>query len=338
MVELPIAKPAIGPYQALVRTEACCLCNATDAKLVAGHFPGVGEYPLILGHESAGIVEAVGGKVRKFRVGDRAIGALNLDLADSGYQSGWGAFAEYAVVNDHLTMMADGVADAAHGWVEVYEAQTPVPADIPLEEAVLLCTWREVLGGIGDFHIEPDQHILIYGAGPVGLSFARFCSLLGIGYIGIVDPIGFKRERALAMGASEVFAPDSADLKNFVHHHGRRLDAVVDAVGSEAIINSALPLVKLGGSVCVYGVLANPTLDLHKVDGPYNFNLLVHQWPTRSRERAAQTQLCALIREGVLNARDFLTHDLPIEEIRQALSIAQSGHSLKILMRFGNES
>jgi threonine dehydrogenase-like Zn-dependent dehydrogenase len=338
MVDLPIAKPAIGPYQALVRTEACCLCNATDAKLVAGHFPGVEKYPLILGHESAGIVEAVGGKARNFRVGDRAIGALNFDFGGSEYQSGWGAFAEYAVVNDHLAMLADGVADAAHGWAEVFEVQTTVPADIPLQEAVLLCTWREVLGGIGDFHIESGQHILIYGAGPVGLSFVRFCSLLGVGYIGIVDPIGSKRERALAMGATEAFVPDSAALKNFVRDHGRPLDAVVDAVGSEAIVNAALPLVKLGGSVCVYGVLAKPTIDLRKADGPYNFNLLVHQWPTRSRERAAQTQLCAWIREGVLGARDFITHDLPIEEIQQALSIARSGQSLKILMRFGNAS
>jgi threonine dehydrogenase-like Zn-dependent dehydrogenase len=338
MVDLPIAKPAIGHYQALVRTEACCLCNATDGKLVAGHFPGVKNYPLILGHESAGIIEAVGGKVRNFRVGDRAIGALNFEFGSSEYHSGWGAFAEYAVVNDHLAMLADGVADAAHGWAEVFEVQTTVPADIPLQEAVLLCTWREVLGGIGDFHIEPGQHILIYGVGPVGLSFVRFCSLLGVSYIGIVDPIDSKREHALAMGATEAFAPDSVALKNFVHDHGRPLDIVVDAVGSEAIINAALPLIKLGGSVCVYGVLAKPTLDLRKADGPYNFNLLLHQWPTRSRERAAQTQLCAWIREGVLSARDFITHDLPIEEIQQALSIARSGQSLKTLMRFGNAS
>lgn len=338
MVELPLEKPGIGPYQALVRTEACCLCNATDSKLVAGHFPGVDAYPLILGHESAGIVQAVGGKVRNFRVGERAIGALNFELGGSQYHSGWGAFAEYAVVNDHLAMVEDGVADAAHGWAEVYEVQTTIPADIPLEDAVLLCTWREVLGGIGDFHIEPDQHILINGAGPVGLSFVRFCSLLGVPYIGIVDPIGSKRERALALGAIEAFAPDSTELKHFVRHHGRPLDAVIDAVGNESIINSALPLIRLGGSICVYGVLASPSIDLHKADGPYNFNLLVHQWPTRSRERAAQAQLCTWIREGLLRARDFITHDLPIEQIQQALSLAQSGQSLKILLRFGHAS
>ena len=54
IIDLPVPKP--GPYQALVKTEVAYLCNATDGKLVAGHFPGVDQYPLVLGHESAGIV------------------------------------------------------------------------------------------------------------------------------------------------------------------------------------------------------------------------------------------------------------------------------------------
>jgi len=61
-----VNKPTVGPYQALVRTEAASLCNATDGKLVAGHFPGVNQYPLVLGHESAGIVEAVGPRCAVF--------------------------------------------------------------------------------------------------------------------------------------------------------------------------------------------------------------------------------------------------------------------------------
>lgn len=68
--------PVINPYQALVKTEMVALCNATDSKLLAGHFPGVDAYPLALGHENAGIVVAVGEKVRNFRVGDRVIGGL----------------------------------------------------------------------------------------------------------------------------------------------------------------------------------------------------------------------------------------------------------------------
>jgi threonine dehydrogenase-like Zn-dependent dehydrogenase len=336
IVDLPITRPAIGPYQAIVRTEACCLCNATDAKLVSGHFPGVEKYPLVLGHESAGIIEEVGPKVRNFSVGERAISGLNFEFGDSRYKSGWGAFCEFTLVNDHLAMVEDGVADCAHGWAEFYEIQTTVPSDIPLEAAVLLCTWREVLGGIGDFNLLPGQEILIFGAGPVGLSFVKFCSLLGIAYIGVVEPTEFKRERALAMGATETFGPDSGELKSFVAHHGSRLDAVIDAVGSESIINSALSLVKPGGSICVYGVLAKPIIELRKAEGPYNFNLLVHQWPTRSRERMAQDEIFGWIRSGALRPGDFITHDLPVNRIVEALALARSGQSLKILMRSTN--
>ncbi|MGB5846594.1 MAG: alcohol dehydrogenase catalytic domain-containing protein, partial [Anaerolineales bacterium] len=64
LVDIPIPTP--GPYEARIRSEAACLCNATDRKLIEGHFPGVEDYPLILGHETVGIVEQVGEKVRNF--------------------------------------------------------------------------------------------------------------------------------------------------------------------------------------------------------------------------------------------------------------------------------
>ena len=79
IVDLP--RPSPGPYEALVRNEIAFICNATDRKLLQGIFPGVGpdQYPLLLGHESVGIVEEVGGRVRSFRPGDRLVGGLLLD-------------------------------------------------------------------------------------------------------------------------------------------------------------------------------------------------------------------------------------------------------------------
>lgn len=74
LVEIPC--PVSGPNEALVRNEVACLCNATDRKLVDGHFPGVETYPLLLGHETAGIVEAVGAKVRSLPRGSRTSAAV----------------------------------------------------------------------------------------------------------------------------------------------------------------------------------------------------------------------------------------------------------------------
>lgn len=329
-----IAAPVPGPYQALVRTEAACLCNSTDGKLVSGHFPGIETYPLILGHESAGVVTSVGEKVRAFKVGERAIGGLVFGFQEPEYASGWGGFCEYTLVNDHEAMVADGVADAEHGWLECYEIQRQVPADIPLPEAVLMCTWREVYAGFGDFDLRADHDVLIFGAGPVGLSFAKFGKLLGLKSIGMVEPDRSKHAKALAMGANEVFTPDEVNTAAFVARNARRYDAVIDAVGSGAIINAALPLIRMAGSICVYGVLSAQTITLDKSTGPHNFNLYMHQWPTRSREAAAMEPLCAWIREGKLRAAEFITHEFKLEEIEGALHAVKSGKVIKALLTY----
>jgi len=332
VVELDAPTP--GPYQALVRTEVAALCNATDGKLVAGHFPGVNDYPLMLGHETAGIIEVVGEKARNFKVGDRAIGGLVFEFSDPKYSSGWGGFCEYTLINDHCAMVADGVADEEHGWFECYEIQRTVPADIAPDEAVLLCTWREVIGGFGDFSLGKGDDILVFGAGPVGLSFVKFGKLLGLNYIGVVDPLAHKREKALAMGADAVFTPDSPELAGLTEARGKPLEAVIDAVGSENIINAGLPLIKMGGSICVYGVIADETITIAKGKGPLNFNLYMHQWPTRHRERAAMEPLCEWIREGKLSAAEFVTHEFPVEQINDALDAVKRGEVLKALLRY----
>ncbi|MEI7900063.1 MAG: zinc-binding dehydrogenase [bacterium] len=332
IVDLPMPKP--GPYQALVRTEVAVLCNATDGKLVSGHFPGVDKYPLVLGHESAGFVQTLGKKVRNFKVGDCAIGGLVFDFGDPEYAAGWGGFCEYTLVNDHDAMVKDGVADAAHGWFECYEIQRCVDRDIPVEAAALLCTWREVFGGFGDFNLKKGDDLLIFGAGPVGLSFTKFAKLLGLGFVGVVDPVAHKRKRALKLGADDVFTPDSPKLKSLTKRRGKPLDAVVDAVGSGAIVNAALPLIKMGGTIGVYGVIADGSITVEKRKGPFNFNLNIHQWPTRFREHAAQKPLCKWIREGQLKASDFITHEFPMEQIKDALEIVKAGQAIKVLLRY----
>lgn len=329
-----IEVPVPGPYQVRVKTEAACLCNATDGKLVSGHFPGVDRYPLVLGHESVGIVDTVGKKVRNFKEGDRVIGGLVFNFAESKYSSGWGGFCEYTLAADHDAMVADGVADEEHGWFECYEIQRSVPKDISIEAAVLLCTWREVYGGFGDFNLTEGDDILIFGAGPVGLSFLTFGKLLGLGYIGLVDPLENKRKKALAMGADAAFSPDSDELKQLTEKRGKPLDAVIDAVGNSSIINTALSMIKLGGSICVYGVIGDSTITVNKSAGPFNFNLFVHQWPTRFREHAAQAPLCEWLRQGKIKPGDFITHDFKMEQINEALDAVSNGQVIKAILRY----
>jgi threonine dehydrogenase-like Zn-dependent dehydrogenase len=276
----------------------------------------------------------VGDKVRNFKVGDRAIGGLVFEFAEPQYASGWGGFCEYTLANDHDAMVEDGVADEEHGWFECYEIQRVVAPDIPVEAAALLCTWREVYGGFGDFNLQAGDDILVFGAGPVGLSFTKFGKLLGLGYIGVVDPLDHKRAKATEMGADETFTPDSPELAALAETRGKPLDAVIDAVGNGAIINAALPLIKLGGTIGVYGVIADETITVEKGKGPYNFNLCMHQWPTRHRERAAQEPICDWLREGKLKPKEFITHEFPVEQINDALAAVKEGKVIKALLRY----
>jgi len=332
LVEIP--DPVPGPYEARIKTEAAALCNATDRKLIEGHFPGVEQYPLLLGHETVGIVDAIGSKVRSFKVGDRVIGGLLLNSTDPGYASGWGGFCQYTLAGDHKAMVADGVADEAHGWYEVYEIMRAVRPGISIEDALLLCTWREVYGAFGDFNLQPGDDILIYGAGPVGLSFVKFGRLLDISFIASVDLIPEKRQKALEMGADVVFAPDDPDLINMVAKRGKPFDVIIDAVGKEGIINAALPMVRMAGSVCVYGVIDTPKITIDKAVAPYNFNLMVHQWPTRFREAAAQEPLSDWIEAGQLSYKEFVSAKFPINEVGQAFELSNSGQTIKTILRF----
>ncbi len=327
IVDLP--RPEPGPYEALARTECSFICNATDRKIIEGHFPGieVDRYPVLLGHETVGIVEKVGARVRSFKVGDRVIGGLLLKPTDPSFGSAWGGNSDYVLAPDYESLVADRQeAD------EVYKIMRVVPNDIEPAAAGLLCTFREVYAGFSDFRFVGNERIIVFGAGPVGLSFVRFARLKGFPFVASVDPIKEKRELALAMGADAVYSPDD-DIEGAFSGEGK-LDAVIDAVGHESIINRALGLIRMAGSICVYGVVSSETIPLMKSRGPYNFNLLVHQWPTRDAEAAAQEPLCAWLRSGELDITPFVSGRYPVEQFAEAMAATRNAGAVKTMITY----
>lgn len=326
-------KPVISDYQALVKTEMVAICNATDRKLIEGHFPGQDQYPMVLGHETVGIVEAVGDKVENFQIGDRVIGGLNATFTEEGLYSGWGGFSEYVVVNDFDVLKKEGLATAEKGCWDSFEIQNAIPAWVAPEEGVIACTWREVLGAFRDFRLEPGKKLLVIGAGPVGLSFVKLGKLFGLKQIDIVDMMPSKLEKARSLGADHGYTPQEIASPDFIDRCNRSYDTVIDAVGLESILNGALPLIKMGGDICIYGVMTgNPTLKLEAA--PYNFNLFMHRWPTRSEEKAAMNTLSEWIREGKLSASEFITHHYKIDQIETAFEEVKKGNTLKVVLTF----
>ena len=106
-----IPKPRYGAHQALVKMISCGICNGTDAKLIHQKFKGVArsEYPLMLGHEGVGRVVEVGKDVTGYQIGDVVLLPF-VDADETLYGklgSDWGAYSEYAVVNDRYAQGHD---------------------------------------------------------------------------------------------------------------------------------------------------------------------------------------------------------------------------------------
>lgn len=326
------AIPCIDEYEVLVRTEASYICNGTDSAIIAGKMPGISSdgYPLLLGHESVGIVQKIGAKVRNFTIGDRAIGGLLLNIADT-YKSGWGGHSEYTVICDIRAMIQDGAAPP--NFNETYKIMTTVPKDISPEQAGMLCVWREVYSGlVYDFGLKADDSVAVFGAGPVGLSFVRFMHLLGFTRIVVFDPVESKRALALGLGANKAAAPNNAEFDAL-----ERFDAVIDAVGSNGIINQALTMIKPAGKVCVFGVVKEKSVTIEKSDAPYNFQILFHQWPTRDYEYAAQEPLINWIRSGELRSEDFVTARFPFSKALEAVETLRNPGNIKTMLVFKHD-
>jgi len=99
-------------------------------------------------------------------------------------------------------------------------------------------------------------------------------------------------------------------------------------------VQQGLPLLRRGGSHCIYGVLTHGILHIDKSKADFNFNLFVHQWPTRRYEKESQTALCQWIREGKLSSADFITHRFPLERITDAFKAVSERKVIKALLEY----
>lgn len=296
-----VNKPIYNKRQALVKTLACGMCG-TDVKLCHGTFKGITKsmYPIMLGHEGVGEVVEVGADVVSFKKGDIVL----LPFVDAdpvnlpGLGSAWGALSEYAVVWDAALPDAPDCAFA----------QTVLDNGIDSVDAAMIITFREVLSSINYFNIKPENSIVVFGCGPVGLTFIHFLSLLGVSEIIACDIVSQKLEHATACGATHVINSTEIDPKAFVRKlRPEGVDFVLDAAGFPSIVNQGMGLIKDRGVILCYGVPEKEeiTLDFSKAD--YNWSVLYQQMPRKREEGQAHKQVMQWIRSGKLNLKDYIS-------------------------------
>lgn len=321
--EIPM--PKYTPCQALVRTVSCGVCNGTDSKLIHGTFKNMENYPMLLGHEAVGEVVEIGSKATSLKVGDKVLLPFLYEGVNN-YTPGWGAFAEYGVVGDADAFIQNGMGPGTPQFDDSYYAQTIIkPTDkVTGTSAAMVITFREVLSAIRRFGFKPNQNVVIFGAGPVGLCFTRFSKLLGMGTVVTIDIAEDKMQEALAMGADVALNSTKTDVVKQVREiFPNGVDYVVDAVGMNSLINQAMHMVAYNGKICGYGISPKTGMDLQWGDAPYNWQLHFVQFPLKKEEAEAHNQIMAWINAGVLKAEDFISHVMPFKDIISAFDLVE---------------
>ncbi len=311
--EIPL--PRYNSKQALVKTVSCGICG-TDAKLMHFGFKGFPKdtYPIMLGHEGVGRVVEVGSEVTSFKVGDIVLLPFN-DPDPENYGSlgsGWGAYSEYGVINDPAAYKEGEVPEVAY-------AQQIVPEDIDPVDAAMLVTLREVLSNIKYFGIKENNSVVVYGSGPVALTFIKFMSLLGIKNIIAIARSEEKVKNVTENGATWAINSRTCNLVEEIRkRYPNGVDYVLDAVGSPQIINQAMELIRDRGEILCYGVPEGEQMTIDFSKAPYNWKLNFQQMPSKLEESEAYEQVLNWIRTGKISLKEFISDYFDFDDILYA--------------------
>lgn len=322
IVERETPVPAGG--QALVRVRACGLCG-TDLHIYRGQFPA--KFPLIAGHEFAGLVEDIGPGVTHLRSGDRVTIDPNLPC---------GACRPCRRGLTHLCrgLSAIGVTlpggFSTHCVVAARQAYK-VPKDMPFDIAAMAEPVACCLHGIERARIRPGDVVALIGAGMIGLLLLQLALLRGASIVIVSELSPEKRDRALKLGASRVVDPRAEDLAEVVKEATENLgaDVVIECVGSETTAQQAMELVGDGGAVLFFGV-APPEEQI--AINPYDIYRREITLTGSFTNPFTHAPALALLASGRLQVADLISHHLPLEELLKGLDLLESGQATKVMI------
>lgn len=268
VVHVDIEPPRQG--EVAVRLTASGVCH-TDLSVATSSRPI--PFPIILGHEGAGVVTAMGPGVEDLAVGDHVVLSAIPQCGTCFFcLRGERTLCELWTKTP-FGHQPDGTTRFAMGGQPVYQfssagtfteetvvpsvSAVKIPDSIPLELAALVgCA---VVTGYGAAtraaSIGADDVVVVVGAGGVGLNVVQGAKLAGARAVVVVDRVPWKLELAARFGATHTVQADDADPREVVRSltEGRGADIVIEAVGSNATILSALRLARRGGRVVVVG-------------------------------------------------------------------------------------
>jgi 2-desacetyl-2-hydroxyethyl bacteriochlorophyllide A dehydrogenase len=305
--------PSPQPHEVVVEVAACGLCG-TDLHILQGEFAP--SLPIVPGHEFAGTVVASGADVVDVREGDRVAVDPSLychrcHYCRAGHNNlclNWGA-------------IGVSVAGGAAEYVAVPAANCVVlPDHVRTEDATLVEPLSCAVRGYDVLSSQLGAHVLIYGAGTMGLMMLQLAKKTGAVSVDVVDTNADRLTIARRLGCSA--AATSAD--EIERPLGWEL--VVDATGNERAIQDGLRRVAPAGTFLQFGVAAydaRATIDPYRI---YNKEITItgSMAVLHSYERAAD-----LFAAGTLDPAVFITDRLPLDKYAEAIDMFRAGNGLK---------
>lgn len=272
--DVDIEEPKAG--EVAVRVAHCGVCHS-DLSVVDGTFPA--PLPVVLGHEAAGVVAAVGPGVTTLREGDHVVltPCAPCGLCPWCVRGEWSmcANSDGLLTGTHpdggtrLSRRGEvvhrGMAVAAFAEMVVIQATGAVKVDpeIPLDLACVIgCAVQTGVGAvINTAAVSEGDTVLVMGLGGVGLSVVQGARVAGASRIIVSDPVAERRARALELGATHALDPTSDDVVTAAHDltpAGIGVDFAFDAAGRSALVVTGIDATRKGGTTVMVGV---PALD-----------------------------------------------------------------------------
>ncbi|HET9160451.1 MAG TPA: Zn-dependent alcohol dehydrogenase [Caulobacteraceae bacterium] len=343
--EVQISKP--GPHEALVRTVAAGVCHS-DLHFVEGSYPT--QLPIVLGHESAGIVEQVGSEVRTVKVGDHVITCLSAfcghcDQCLSGHMSlcispetkraegeeprltqnggpmpqflNLSSFAEYMLIHEH--------------------ACVAIRKDMPLDRAALIgCAVTTGVGAvIHTSHVRPGETVAIIGCGGVGLSAVNGAAIAGAGRIIAVDTNPSKLEMAKEFGATDVVnAADGDPAKQVIQMTGGGVHHSFEAVGLKVTAEQSFRMLRRGGTANIIGMIpVGVSIELRGVDFLGEKRIQGSQMGS-NRFPIDMPRFVDFYMAGKLKLDDMVSRRIKLEQVNEAFKEMKEGKVARSVIVF----
>jgi S-(hydroxymethyl)glutathione dehydrogenase/alcohol dehydrogenase len=343
--EVTLDEPHAGELR--VKLSATAICHS-DVSVLRGLWGP--QLPVIVGHEAAGVVEAVGAGVTLSNPGDHVVVSLirscgrcfHCTLGESYLCEGSFALdkeSRLRTTQDQPIYQVLGIAAFAEYTVVDQSQVVPIPHEIPLDRACLLgCGVITGLGAVTNTAGVPEgASVVVIGTGGVGLNAVQGATLSGAYPIIALDTLNNKLEAARTFGATHAVNVERQDARAVVRDltGGRGADYVFITVGSTAAVQQGLHLTRRGGTLVTVG--------MPKWTAPAEFRLADFNWNGQrmlgshmgsTRPSIDIPKLVDLYLTGRLKLDELITARYPLEQLDGAIADMEQGKALRNVIDF----